>query len=750
MCGGKPKLVTVVPISGVKRRLSYRVPGWMGSKVQVGSLVRIPIRKKSELGVVEELAKTKDVSEDRLRNLLEVIYECPVLTPDLLELAKWMERYYGSSLEAILEAMIPAAVRRGMRPKRRSYLRVGKILDHKEIEELRRRASRQAVLYEFLKKQDRKYPRGEVLRLLKVPGSSCRALLDKGVLVEFEEDIKRVAYDDDLGLIEEAHVGAVELNEEQRAASEDLIKSLKKDEFRVHLLHGVTGSGKTEVYIRVLQEALKDGGGVVYLVPEVALTPQTLARLRGRLEELSGYRTAVWHSHLSEGERRDAWDSLVSGEARVVVGARSAVFAPISSLRLIIVDEEHEPAYKQADSSRYHGRDVAVYRAKICRALCVLGSATPALESIYNTQIGKYRLNKLRHRVDDQKLPLVHVVDMKRELINKKRNVLFSRLLVEKMQERYEKKEQTILFLNRRGYSRSLLCPTCGYFGECDHCSVTLTYHRVDETLRCHVCGLFKSAATTCSACGSDSIRVQGHGTQRVEELARKIIPRARIVRIDADTMKKKNNFRRILADFRIGKIDVLVGTQMIAKGLDFPNVTLVGLVDADISLQVPDFRSAERCHQLIVQVAGRAGRGDRSGEVVVQTFLPHSEPIQYARRGDNDEFAKEELFRRQEYRYPPFRHLIQHQFRGRNEDKIAFYAEQWARHARSSFGKGIEIRGPAPCSRLKVKDFYRYQIWYFAKSASKFVPALIEQRAKFAMDKDVIDVIDVDPVELV
>ena len=750
MCGGSPKVVTVVPISGVKQTLSYRVPRWMESQVKVGSLVRVPIRRRSELGVVEKLAKTEEVSEDRLRNLLEVIHDCPALTPDLLELAKWMERYYGCSVEAILEAMIPVSVRRGMGSKRRSYLRVERVLDDKGIEELRRRAPRQAVLYEFLKEQVREVPRGEVMKRLKVPGSSCRSLVEKGLVAEIEEETKRVAYDDDLRLIEEAHVGAVELNEEQRAASEDLIQSLKKDEFRVHLLHGVTGSGKTEVYIRVLQEALNGGGGVVYLVPEVVLTPQTLARLRGRLEELSGYKTAVWHSHLSEGERRDAWNSLVRGEARVVVGARSAVFAPISALRLIIVDEEHESVYKQADTPRYHGRDVAVYRAKICGALCVLGSATPALESIYNTQIGKYRLNRLRHRVDDRKLPLVHVVDMKREVINKNGNVLFSRLLANKMQERYEKKEQTILFLNRRGYSRSLLCPACGYVGECDHCSVTLTYHRFDETLRCHVCGLLKRAPTICPACGSGAIRLQGHGTQRVEELARRILPRARIVRIDADAMKRKNTFRRILADFRIGKIDILVGTQMIAKGLDFPNVTLVGLVDADISLQIPNFRSAERCHQLIVQVAGRAGRGDRSGEVVVQTFLPHSEPIQYARRGETDEFADEELSHRQEFRYPPFRHLIQHQFRGRNEDKIAFYAEHWARHARASFGKGIEVRGPAPCARLKVKDCYRYQIWYFAKSASKFVPALIGLRDQFAMDKDVIDVIDVDPVELI
>ncbi len=750
MCGGNPKAVTVVPLSGVKRSLSYRVPGWMEGRVLVGSLVRIPIRRRSELGVVENLSSTGEIREGRLRNILEVIHDCPVLTPDLLELAKWMERYYGCGKDAILEAMIPVSVRRGMGSKWRTFLRIGKVLDDEGLKELRRRAPRQAALYKFLKEQVRGVPRGEVLKRVKVPASSCRALVEKGLVAEAQEEMSRVAYDDEFGQIEEAHLGAVELNDEQRVASEDLIRSLEANEFRVHLLHGVTGSGKTEVYIQVLQETLAKGGGVIYLVPEVALTPQTLARLRGRLEELSGYTTAVWHSHLSEGERRDAWSSLVSREARVVVGARSAVFAPISDLRLIIVDEEHEPAYKQAETPRYHGRDVAVYRSKICGALCVLGSATPALESVYNTRNGKYRLNTLRRRVDDRELPLVHVVDMKREVINRRGSVPFSNLLTDKMQERFEKKEQTILFINRRGYSRSMLCPECGYVGECDHCSVTLTYHRFDETLRCHVCGVMKSAPSACPGCGSSSIRFQGHGTQRVEELAQKILPRARIVRMDADAMKRKNTFRRILADFRTGKIDVLVGTQMIAKGLDFPNVTLVGLVDADLPLQIPDFRSAERCFQLIVQVAGRAGRGDRSGEVVVQTYLPHSEPIQYARRGDSNEFAEEELAHRREYRYPPFRHLIQHQFRGRNEEKIAFYAEHWARHVRASYGEGIEIRGPAPAARLKVKDFYRYQIWYFARSALKFVPSLIALRKDFKMDKDVIDVIDVDPVELV
>jgi len=543
--------------------------------------------------------------------------------------------------------------------------------------------------------------------------------------------------------------GDFELNNEQKAAAGDFISSIDRGRFGVHLLHGVTGSGKTEVYIQALKHVLKQGGGAIYLVPEVALTPQTVGWLRSRLEEASGAHTVVWHSHLSRGERFDAWHALATGRARVVVGARSAVFAPIRNLRLIVVDEEHEPAYKQAETPRYHGRDVAVYRAKLCSAVCVLGSATPALESLYNVGNGKYRLNRLPNRVDDRKMPVVHVVDMKREIFRQQGSSTLSEMLTQKLYDRYEKREQSILFINRRGYAPSMLCPECGYVAACDHCSITLTYHRTDERLRCHLCGSQRDAPHRCPQCNSPRIRWRGLGTQRVEEVVKKCLPKARIVRMDTDAMQKKNLFRQILADFRVGKIDVLVGTQMIAKGLDFPNVTLVGLIDADLSLHIPDFRASERCFQLLVQVAGRAGRGDRAGEVVVQSFLPHSAPIQYARRGDFSGFTEEVLEERREFHYPPFRHLIHHLFRGKNPDKVAFYAEQWARHVERVIGSVVEVRGPAPSPREKVKDYYRFQVWYFVRNVSNFVPLLVAARKQFPMDKTVIDVIDVDPVQM-
>jgi primosomal protein N' (replication factor Y) len=401
----------------------------------------------------------------------------------------------------------------------------------------------------------------------------------------------------------------------------------------------------------------------------------------------------------------------------VVVGARSAVFAPFPDLRLVLVDEEHEPAYKQEEAPRYHGRDVAIMRAYLKGALCLLGSATPSLESLYNARAGKFGLVRLTKRVDDRQLPLLHVVDLRRARASGKGGGIFSPLLREKLAARFENGEQTILFLNRRGHSTTALCPDCGFVAECPHCSIALTLHRTDGRMRCHLCGHETAAPRACPSCGSAAFRWKGTGTQKVEAAVAAVLPKARVVRLDADTARRRNHFRRVLGDFRRGKIDVLVGTQMIAKGLDFPNVTLVGLVDADLSLHQEDFRAAERTFQLIVQVSGRAGRGDRAGEVVVQTLTPHAPPIQYARRQDFDGFLGEELRLREEFRYPPFRHLVRQLFQGRNEDKVWFVAEKWAQEAENRLGGDVEIRGPAPAPIERLADEYRVQLWYFTRS---------------------------------
>lgn len=746
----RPTCVSVFPLTGVGRALDYRLPEALREKVAVGSLVKIPLLNRHESGIVLALDVEPELPPERLKLIAGVEQPFPVLTPDLVKLAQWMSSYYACSLDAVMEAMVPGSVRKGMTRKLLKHVRLVKTPDAEEMAALERRAPNQATICRFLaaQPQGKSFPKAEMLARLNFAASSCDALVKKGFVEEISDAVERGAYEDDMGDVEFVAAAEHELNEEQAAAVADLTASLKTHEFRTHLVHGVTGSGKTEVYLRVLKEALEQGGGAMLLVPEVALAPQTVGRLRSRLDAV-GVKCVVWHSHLSDGERYDAWHALASGEARVVVGARSAVFAPIPNLRYIVVDEEHEPAYKQEEVPRYHGRDVAVYRASLCGALCVLGSATPCMESLFNARSGKYRLNRITKRIDDRQLPLMHVVDMTHEVRRGRGGQIFSRLLADKMRDRLEKGEQTILFLNRRGYNTSMQCPDCGYVATCDHCSISLTHHRAEGVLRCHLCGFEMKAPEKCPQCGSPGIKWKGSGTQRIEDIAKAFLPKARIVRIDADTMQKKNLFREILADFRRGKIDVLVGTQMIAKGLDFPNVTLVGLVDADISLHLPDFRANERTFQLLVQVSGRAGRGERAGEVVVQTYLPYCGPIQYARAQDFDGFADEELEARREFNYPPYRHVVHHLFKGRNPDKLSFFAEQWARRAEEALGPEVEIRGPAPAPIEKIKDFYRWQLWYFMPSVSRSMPALLELRKSFQMDRDVEDVIDADAVNL-
>jgi primosomal protein N' (replication factor Y) len=743
-------IVGVHPLAGFDKVLHYTVPEALRAGVGPGVLVRVPIVNRLHLAIVGEVGAPKDFPVAKLKAVAHVVYPFPALPPDLLQLARWMAGYYACGLDTVIETMIPAAVRRGAALKQEKLLALARRATAEEIATLHRRAPQQAKLYEFLAQQFRPPAKALVLQRLGLTAAVVAALAKRGLVREEQRRIERVAYADDWAEGELVASQPHALNPGQARAVAALEADLATDRFGVTLLQGVTGSGKTEVYLRAIHAALTRDGGVVFLVPEVALTPQTVARLRSRLEAIApGHRCVVWHSHLSEGERLDGWLALATGEARIVVGARSAVFAPVRNLRLVVVDEEHEPAYKQDETPRYHGRDVAVMRAKLNGARCVLGSATPSLESFANALAGKYGLLQLEQRVDDRKLPHIIVVDQRIEAARQRTLPALSQRLVDGMQARFARREQTILFINRRGYSSSMQCRKCGHTEECDHCSIALTYHRTDETLRCHLCGHTRPAPVRCPKCQAPDIRWRGLGTQRVEEAVKRVLPRARVERMDTDAMSKKNRFREILREFRAGRIDVLVGTQMIGKGLDFPNVTLVGLVDADLSLHVPDFRANERTFQLLVQVAGRAGRGDRAGEVIVQTFTPQSEPIQFSRHADFAGFAAAELAQRKSFGYPPYRHLIQHQFRGRNAEKVAFYARQWAKRVEEVFGKRLDLRGPTPSPTEKIKDEYRWQLWYFAPAVTPVMPELAKLRAAFAWPEDVIEVLDVDPVNL-
>ena len=741
-------IVGVQPLAGFDKLLHYKVPEHLRATIRQGSLIQIPILNRLKPGLVLEVDAIADVPVEKLKNIAGLLQDFPALTPDLLQLAKWMHTYYAARMEGVLEAMIPVAVRDGTRIREEKYLAVAGSLTTEELTALRKKAPQQAKAYEFLKQQFQPVKKSLVLSRLGATAAVASALVKRGLVREEARHVERVAYADNWTGGEVVAGLPPTLNDEQSAVVASVGASIGKRKFAVHLLHGVTGSGKTEVYLRAVEQVLAAGGSAIYLVPEVALTPQTVARLRGRFEA-AGHKTVVWHSHLGEGERLDGWTALASGQARVVVGARSAVFAPVRDLRLIVVDEEHEPAYKQDETPRYHGRDVAVYRAKLAHATCLLGSATPSLESFANVKAGKYRLDVLTKRVDDKKMPDIQIVDMRIEVMRQRGLVTLSRLLVNHMQARFEKREQTILFINRRGYSSSMQCRKCGHVEQCPHCSVAMTYHRTDETLKCHLCGHTRGAPAVCPACAAPDIRWRGLGTQRVEEAVRRVLPRARLERMDTDTMSKKHRFREILGDFRAGKIDVLIGTQMIGKGLDFPNVTLVGLVDADLSMHVPDFRANERTFQLLVQVAGRAGRGDRSGEVVVQTFTPKADAVQYAKRADFDGFAEVELGVRKKFNYPPYRHLIHHVFRGPNPEKIKFFAEHWVKQVEKTLGDAVEVRGPTPSPIEKVKDEYRFQVWYFCASATPVVPKLVALQATVNWPEDVTQVLDVDPMSL-
>ncbi len=520
------------------------------------------------------------------------------------------------------------------------------------------------------------------------------------------------------------------------------------------LLHGVTGSGKTEVYLQAIAHALEQGKGAIVLVPEISLTPQTVERFKarfssGKLQTL----VAVLHSHLSAGERHDEWHKIRQGRARIVIGARSAIFAPVEPLGLIIVDEEHEHTYKQEEAPRYHARDVAIMRGQMENAVVVLGSATPSMESYANCKKGKFALLNLPERVDDQKMPHVRVVDMRQAMFKEKGPPLFSPQLKEAITQRLERGEQTILFLNRRGYSTSLLCPQCGYVAECPNCSVSLTYHRIDQRLACHICGHNARVPHVCpnEKCKNPAIRFAGTGTQKVEEVLAKLFPRARVKRMDADTMKRKDDYRQVLGDFRAGKLDILVGTQMIAKGLHFPNVTLVGIIYADSALHQPDFRAGERTFQLLTQVAGRAGRGDVEGEVFVQAFTPFHPAIQYARRHDFVGFYEQEIEFREQLKYPPASRVALLTLKGRNEEKVKFSADHLKRElAKQLQGlKDLIIAGPAPAPLLRAENYYRYQVMLRTRAMSALSRELAVILQSLTLPADVTLAVDIDPVSL-
>jgi len=758
--GARPKLaghsvVARVTLDiAVRREFDYLVPAELESSVQEGTRVKVPFGPREVMGVVTKILD--ESPHGNLREIIKTVGGQALVTPPILRLVRWIADYYCCAPEVAMKAVLPDAVRKEAEGWReRLFVRALPV--HGELPKL---TKRQTDLWNIVEEW-RELPLQELVRLAGTTSATVRKLEDKGLVSIAPQISERDPY----GKEHILPTQPLELNAEQATALKAVVDAMERlakpagDEAKpggdsVFLLHGVTGSGKTEVYLQAIAHALDQGQGAIVLVPEISLTPQTVERFKARFSQGPQQTlVAVLHSHLSAGERHDEWHKIRQGRARIVIGARSAVFAPVEPLGLVIVDEEHEHSYKQEEAPRYNARDLAVVRGQQEGAAVVLGSATPSMESYHNVQRKKYGLLSLPDRVDNITMPLVRVVDMRSAARKEKGISIFSPQLREAILQRLEKNEQVMLFLNRRGWSSSLQCPDCGYVAGCPNCSVSLTYHRAAQQLMCHICGHVEAAPTKCpeQGCGNAAIRFAGLGTEKVEAALAKGFPTARVKRMDSDTLKRKEDYRRILGDFRTGKIDILVGTQMIAKGLHFPNVTLVGIIHADLSLHIPDFRAGERTFQLLTQVAGRAGRGDVEGEVYVQSFTPFHPSIQYARRHDYAGFYEQEIEFRRELSYPPISRVALLTLRGRSEDRVKFFADHLRKEMdelASELGDTV-VAGPAPAPLLRAENFYRYQVMMRTARMRELSRKLTGKLEALKIPDDIRLVIDIDPMTL-
>lgn len=728
----------------IHRELDYSVPASLAERIAVGSRVRVPFRDKHALGTV--IALLGESSARGIRPIEALVGDAPALSEPLLELARWMSSYYCCPIEAVMRSLLPQVVRRAeIGFKKQLFVVPGAAIADDDIEKLRRRAPRQAELLSAIIALKVPVAAAELLRQTSLDNATLRALVRRGLAQLREQTVERDPHEEE----EFVQTAPLILNEEQVAAFARVSHALADPPAaKPILLHGVTGSGKTEIYLQAIEQALARGRSAIVLVPEISLTPQTVERFKGRFAQTADI-VAVLHSHLSEGERHDEWHKIQSARARIVIGARSAVFAPLKDLALIIVDEEHETTYKQEDAPRYHARDVAVVRAKIENCVVVLGSATPSLESYHNASTGKYELVTLTQRVDQNQMPLIRIIDLRQEARAERRPAILSQKLSAAITDRLAKKEQSILFLNRRGFSTSLLCSNCGEARTCPNCSVALTFHRLNARLSCHLCGHTAAVPKKCPACGQDALIYSGFGTEKVEATVSTLFPDAVVRRMDADSMSRKQAYRETLRSFRTGKIDILVGTQMIAKGLHFPNVTLVGIINADLGLHLPDFRAGERTFQLLTQVAGRAGRGERPGEVFVQTYTPFSPSIQFARHHDFAGYFEQELEFRERCDFPPFKHAVLITVRSGHEGRAKLSAETLARRLKENLRDEFIVGEACAAPLEKLQGQFRFHILLRGSAILRLSRRVRETLDKLPLPEDVIASVDVDPYQL-
>ena len=780
------KVIVDVPTMQTDQPFTYLVPENLNEQLAVGMRVEVPFGNGNRhvqgfvLAIEPVAATVLDETNVQLKELVAVLDLKPVLNTEMLALADYMKEKTFAFKITCLQTMLPSVMRadyqkyiyltdelseelqdqlfygleeiswdqaqeRGLLPQlmalrkqqkvdiryevttRNKVKMVRFIQAAKEFEQLeeirlglRKGAKKKEQLLYYLQRLGTE--KVTAVKEMKELGFST-ALLNEAAKNGWLTFIEKEAYRDPFANQTFEKTTALSLNAEQQVAVETILQSVQEQQSQTYLLEGITGSGKTEVYLQVIAEVLNQGKTAIMLVPEISLTPQMVQRFKSRF----GEHVAVMHSGLSQGEKYDEWRKIERGEAEVVVGARSAIFAPIENIGVIIIDEEHEASYKQEETPRYHARDLAIWRSEYHHCPVVLGSATPSLESRARAQKNVYQRLRLTQRANQAAtLPTIDVVDMRQEVENG--NVSsFSMSLQEKLQERLEKNEQSVLLLNRRGYSSFVMCRDCGYVLPCPNCDISLTLHMDSKTMKCHYCGHEERIPYRCPNCGQDKIRYYGTGTQKVEEELQTLLPDSRILRMDVDTTRRKGAHEKILRTFGEGQADILLGTQMIAKGLDFPNVTLVGVLNADTALNLPDFRSSERTFQLLTQVSGRAGRAEKPGEVIIQSFNPEHYAIQLAKAQDYEDFYTKEMYIRHRGDYPPYYFTVQITASHPEENEAAKQMFQIATKLKQGLSPQAILLGPTPNAFMRVNNRYFYQVIIKYKQEPMLQPLLKE-----------------------
>ncbi|GHH96507.1 primosomal protein N' [Neobacillus kokaensis] len=756
-------VIVDVPTKQTDRPFDYLVPDEWDEVIQPGMRVIVPFGPRKIQGFVTEIKTESEVKQ--LREMIEPMDLEPVLNKELLHLGEWLTETTLCFKIFAYQAMLPAALKAkyekkvklapGMkeeclpeaiqsffinnnsldwdkalknglvsilqREAAKGFLEVVYVVKERvkkkqmkvvsplmstadlkiEMERLPSNAEKQKQVLHFFLDHPNPIELRQLLAEANASTATVKALVEKKLLSEEEMEVYRDPFEHRIF----EHSTPLPLTSAQADVIEPILASIESEKHEVFLLYGVTGSGKTEIYLQSIQKVIEKGEEAIVLVPEISLTPQMVNRFKGRFGDL----VAVLHSGLSAGEKYDEWRKIQRKEVKVVVGARSAIFAPFENIGIIIIDEEHETSYKQEDMPRYHARDVAIERAKTYHCPVVLGSATPSLESFARAQKKVYQLLTLSSRMNERPLPSVEIVDMREELRAGNRS-MFSRKLFEMLKDRIEKKQQSVLFLNKRGHSSFVMCRDCGYVVNCPNCEISLTYHRAGSRMKCHYCGYEDHIPKACPECSSEYIRYFGSGTQKVEEELGKILPEARVIRMDVDTTGRKGSHERLLKDFQDGKADILLGTQMIAKGLDFPNITLVGVLSADTMLHLPDFRSSEKTFQLLTQVSGRAGRHQLPGEVVIQTYTPEHYSIELAGTQNYAFFYHREMMMRKLHHYPPFYYLVLITLTHENLMSVVSETEKIVNFVRSQVSNQAVILGPAASPIPRINNRYRYQ----------------------------------------